>query len=124
MHKYQMKARQHKMPLRDHSDSFDDEGPSINPKDDTEGKEPVVDVKQDSMCGSPKFYNGSAQLVQLKQPPHHREEVGSGVAYLLTPQSQELLIYTYPWCLPLHTTLTLRERIVARLAGQKKCKTS
>ena len=36
-----------KMPPQDHSDSFDDEGPSINPKADKEEKEPVVDVSCD-----------------------------------------------------------------------------
>ena len=41
-----------KMPPRYHSDIFDDEGPIIDPKDDTEGKEPVVDGKQDSVRGS------------------------------------------------------------------------
>ena len=35
-----------KMPPRDHSDSFDDEGPSIDPKADKEGKETVMDGKQ------------------------------------------------------------------------------
>ena len=34
-----------KMPPRDHSNRFDDEGPSIDPKADTEGKELVVDRK-------------------------------------------------------------------------------
>ena len=61
-----------KMPPQDHSDSFDDEGPSIEPKSDTEVKEPEVDGKQDRVHGSPNCYNGSAQLVQLKLPPHHR----------------------------------------------------
>ena len=72
-----------KMPPRDHSESFDNEGLSINTKSDTEEKYPVVDVKQDSLRGSPKCYNGSAKLVQLKQPPHHREEAGTAVASLL-----------------------------------------
>ena len=49
-----------KMPPQDHSDSFDDEGPSINPKADKEEKEPVVDVKQDNVHGRSKCYNGSA----------------------------------------------------------------
>ena len=62
-----------KMPPWYHSDSFYDEGLSIDPKADTEGKKPMVDGKQDSVCGSPKCYNGSAQLVKLNQPPHHRE---------------------------------------------------
>ena len=55
-----------KIPPRDHSDIFDDEGLSIDPKADTYGKEPVVSVNQDSLCGSPKWHNGYAQLVQLK----------------------------------------------------------
>ena len=37
---------------------------------------------------------------------------------LATPQSQELLIDSSPWCLPHHTTSTLRESILARLSGQ------
>ena len=78
----------------------------------------MVDGNRDSVCGIPKCYNGSAQLVQLKQPPQRHEEAGTRVAYLSTPQSQELLIDHYPWCLPLHTTLTLRESIVFRLEGQ------
>ena len=78
----------------------------------------MVDGKQDSVRIIPKFYNGSAQLFQLKQPPHHREEAGTGVASLSTPQSQELLIDPYPRCLSLHTALNLRESIVARLAGE------
>ena len=73
---------------RDHSTRFDDEGTSINTKADTEEKEIVVDVKQDSVRSNPKYYNGSAQLIQLKQPPHHREEAGTGVASSETPQSQ------------------------------------
>ena len=111
-----------KIPHRDHSDSFDDEGPSIEPKADIEGKEPVVDVNQDSVRGSPKFYNGSAQFVQLKQPPHHREESGTGVSSSLTPQYQELLIDPSPQCLPLHTVLTLCESSFPHLQD-KKCKT-
>ena len=63
-----------KIPPQDHSDSFDDEGKSINPKDDTEGKETEANGKQDIVCGRIKCYNGSAQLVQLKQTPHHREK--------------------------------------------------
>ena len=55
-----------KMSPWNQSESFDDEGPSINPKADTEGKEPVVDGKKDSVHGSPKCYNGSAQIVQTK----------------------------------------------------------
>ena len=35
-----------KITPQDHSDSFDDEGLSIDTKTDTEGKEPVVDGKQ------------------------------------------------------------------------------
>ena len=80
MHQSQLAARQKKFPPRDHSDSFDDEGTSIDTKAYTEGNEPVVDGKQDSVRGIPKCYNSSVQLVQLKQPPHHREEVGTGVA--------------------------------------------
>ena len=71
------------------------------------------------MRGRPKCYNGSVKLVQLKQPPHHREEAGTGVASSLTPQYQELLIDTSSRCLPLHTALNLREIIVAILSGQK-----
>ena len=82
----------------------------------------MVDGKQESVCGSPKCYNGSAQLVQLKQPPHHREEAGNGVAYLSAPQSKELLIDTNTQCLPLHTSLTLSESIVVRLAGQNNAR--
>ena len=74
--------------------------------------------KQDSVCGSPKCYNGSAQLVQLKQPLLHHEEAGTIVAYLSTPLSQELLIDISPWCLPLHTTLAVHERIVSSFTGQ------
>ena len=107
---------------RDHSDSFDNEGPSIKPKADKKEKEPVVDIKQDSVHGSPKCYNGYSQLVQLKQPPHHRDEAGTGVAYSSTPQSQDLLIDTSPQCLTLHTSLNLRERIVAILARQKNAR--
>ena len=40
----------------------------------------------------------------------------------MTPQSQELLIDTYPLCLPLHTVLTLCEIIVAILAGQNNAR--
>ena len=109
-----------KNPLWDHSDNFDDEGLSIEPKADTEGKEPVVDGNQDSMCGSPECYNGSAQNFQLKQPPHHCEEAGTVVASSSTPQLQELFIDPSPQCLLLHTAFTLRENIVARLTGQKK----
>ena len=61
-----------KIPTRYHSAIFDDEWTIINIKDYTEGKEPVVDGNQDSVRGRPKCYNGSAQLVQPKQPPHHR----------------------------------------------------
>ena len=39
------------------------------------------------------------------------------MAYSLTPQSQELLIDTSNLCLPLHTSLTLCEIIVAILVG-------
>ena len=49
-----------KMTPRYLSDSFDDEGPSINPKADKEEKEPVVNVKQDNLHGRSKCYNGSA----------------------------------------------------------------
>ena len=110
------------MSPRDHSDRFDDEGPSIDTKAYTEGKELVVDGKKDIVRGSPKCYNGSAQLVQLNQPPHHREESGTGVVSSLTPQSQELLIDPSPRCLTLHTALTLHEIIVARLAGQNNAR--
>ena len=82
----------------------------------------MVYGKKDIVRGSTKCYNGSAQLVYPNQPPHHREEAGTGVAYLSTPQSQELLIDTSPWCLPLHTALTLRKRIVTRLAGQNNAR--
>ena len=108
-----------KIPPWDHSDRFDDEGPRIDPKDDTEGKKPVVDGNQDSVSGSTNCYNGSAQLVQLKQLTHHHEEAGTGVASLSTPQYKELLIDTSNWCLPLHIELTLRKRIVDRLARKK-----
>ena len=111
-----------KIPPWDQSDSLYDEGTSFDPKSDIEGKELVVDVNQDIVRGSPKFYNSYAQLVQMKQPPHYREEEGTRVASSLTPQSQELLINPSPWCLPLHTVLTLHESIVARLAGLKKNK--
>ena len=77
-----------------------------------------MDVKQDSACGSPNCYNGSAQLIQMKQPPHHREEAGTGVVSSSTPQYQELLIGPPHRCLPLHTTLTLREIILDRLVGK------
>ena len=79
-------------------------------------------VKQDSVRGISKCYNGSAQLVQLEQPTHHREEAGTGVASLSTPQSQEISIDHSPWFLPLHTTLDLCESIVAILAGQKNAR--
>ena len=69
-----------KMPPRDHSNRFDDEGTIIDPKADTEGKELVVGGKQDSVRGRPKCYNGFVQLVQLKHLPHHREEAGTGVS--------------------------------------------
>ena len=62
-----------KITPRDHSDSFDEEGPSVYSKSHTEGKELVVDGNQDSVCGIPKCYNCSVQLVQLKQLPRHRE---------------------------------------------------
>ena len=39
-----------------------------------------------------------------------------------TPQSQELLIDPYPRCLLLHTTLTLHEIIVSRLAGKNNAR--
>ena len=39
-----------------------------------------------------------------------------------TPQYQELLIDTFPWCLPLQTTLTMREIVVARLAGENNAR--
>ena len=68
-----------KIPPRDHSNRFDDEGTIIDPKADTEGKELVVGGKQDSVRGRPKCYNGFVQLVQLKHLPHHREEAGTGV---------------------------------------------
>ena len=55
-----------KMTPRYLSDSFDDEGQSINTNADTKVKEPVVSVNQDSVCGRPKWHNGYAQLVQLK----------------------------------------------------------
>ena len=82
----------------------------------------MVDGKQESVCGSPKCYNGSAQLVQLKQLPHHREEAGTGVASLSTPQSQELFIDTSTRCLPLCTALALRESIVDILAGKNNAR--
>ena len=106
------------MPPRDHSDSFDDKETSINPKADTEGKEPVAVGNQYSVCGSPKCYNGSVQLVQMKQPPHHREELGTGVVYLSTLQSKEFLIDTSPQFLPLHIALNLCESIMSILSGQ------
>ena len=84
--------------------------------------EPVVDGNQYSVCVNPKCYKGYAQLVQMKQPPHHREEAGTGVASLPTSQSQELSIDPYPRCLPLHTALTLRKRIVTRLAGRNNAR--
>ena len=82
----------------------------------------MVDGEQESLRGIPKCYNGSGKLVQLKQPTHHREEAGTGVASMLKPQFQELLIDPSPRCLPLHTALTLCESIVARLAGQNNAK--
>ena len=78
----------------------------------------MVDVKQDRVCVRPKCYNGSVQLVQLKHPPHHREEAGTGVASSSTPQYQELLIDPSPWFLPLNTLFTLHESIVSRFSGQ------
>ena len=77
----------YKIPPWDHSDSFDDEGLIIDPKSDTEGKELLVYGKQDIVRGIPKCYNGTTQLVQMKQPPHHREEAGAGVESSSTPQS-------------------------------------
>ena len=68
----------YKIPPWDHSDGFDDEGLIIDPKSDTEGKEPMVDRNKYSVHDSPECYDGSAQLVQLKQPSCHREEVGTG----------------------------------------------
>ena len=41
------------------------------------------------------------------------------MAYSLTPQYQDMLSDPSHWCLPLHTVLTLCERIVARLVDQK-----
>ena len=110
------------MPPRDHSDRFDDEGTSIKPKAGTEGKELVVYGKQENVRGNTKCYNISAQLVQLKQPPHHRDESGTGVAYLSALKYQKLSIDPSPWCLPLHTALNLHEIIVARLAGQNNAR--
>ena len=107
-----------KNPPQVHSDIFDDEGPSNEPKTDIEGKEPVADRNQNSVSVSPKCYNSSEQLVQLKQTPRHREEAGTGVSYFPTPKYQELLIDPSPWCLLLHTALDLREIIVARLARE------
>ena len=78
----------------------------------------MVDRKQDIVRGIPKCYNGSAQLVQQKQPHHHREEAVTGVVYTSTPQSQDLLIDPSTWCLTLHTTLTMRDSIVFRLVGK------
>ena len=83
-----------------------------------------MDGNQESVRVIPKCYNGSAQLIQLKQPPHHREEAGTRVESLSMPQYQELLIDTSPRCLPLHTALTLPESIVARLAGQNNARNS
>ena len=40
------------------------------------------------------------------------------MAYFSTPQYQELLIDPSPQCLPLHTTLAVRESIVARMEEQ------
>ena len=62
------------MPLWDHSESFDDEGTIMDTKSDTEGKEPVADGNQESVRERSNWYNGSAQIVQLKQTPHHREK--------------------------------------------------
>ena len=42
-----------KITPRDHSNRFDDEGPIIDPKADTEENEPVVDGNQDIVHGSP-----------------------------------------------------------------------
>ena len=100
------------MPPRYHSDRFYDEGRIINPKSDTDGKEPVVDGKQDSVHDSPKCYNGSAQLFQLKYPPHHREKAGN----------QELFINTSPRFLPPHAILTLCDSIVERLSGENNAR--
>ena len=44
------------------------------------------------------------------------------MASLSTPQSQEISIDHSPWCLPLHTTLTLCGSIVAILAGQNNAR--
>ena len=82
----------------------------------------MLDGKQDSVRGSPKCSNGYMQLVQLNQPPHHREEARTGVAYSSTPQSKELLVDPSHWYLPLHNSLTHCERIVARLAGQNNAR--
>ena len=38
-----------------------------------------MDGNKDIVRGIPKCYNGSSQLVLLKQPPHQREEAGTGV---------------------------------------------
>ena len=43
----------------------------------------MVDGKQDIVRGIPKCYNGSAQLVQQKQPHHHREEAVTGESFQL-----------------------------------------
>ena len=58
----------------------------------------------------------------MEQPPNHREEAGTGVAYLSTPQSQEPFIDPSPRFLLLPTALTLRESIVARLEGQNNAR--
>ena len=122
MHQSQLAAHQQKSHLRITVTVFYDEGQSIDTKSDTEGNEPVVDGNQDSVRVSPKCYNGSAQLVQLKQPPHHREESGTGVVSSSAPKSQELLIDHSPRCLSLHTAFPMGESIVARLAGENNAR--
>ena len=82
----------------------------------------MVDGKQDIICVIPKCYNGSAQLVQLKQPRHHGEEAGTRLEYLSTPQSRELIIDPSPQALTLHTSLTMCERIMDRLEGQNNAR--
>ena len=106
-----------KIPPRDHSDIFYDEGRIINPKANTEGKEKVVDGKQDIVHDSLKCYNGSAQLFQLKYSPHLREESGTGLASSSTSQYQELFSDPSPRFLPLHGVLTLCEIIVEIFSG-------
>ena len=81
-----------------------------------------MDGKPDIVRVSPKCYNGSTQIIQLEQPPHHREEACTGVVYSSMPQSQEMLIDPSPRCLPLHTALTLCESIVAILTGQNNAR--